>query len=386
MAGGHRVREHPAMVQGTLGSRPRVVVAGGGMAGIEAALALDAFMGEGAKVTMVDASGRFAVPATAAGRAFGIAPAVDVPLSRLLAGTHVTLRPARLAAVDGGRQLAMLAGGELLGYEHLIIAVGGRAVAPLGEALTFRGHADAHELRALVDGVADHAERGAHTDIVVTIPRGCGWPLAGYDIALMAREHLVAQGHGERCRLRVVTAEESPLDMFGPAASESVVQTLGRAGVEITTGCEVTAFAWGLLTTSDGRMLPADRVVSLPVMRGPRIEGLPMDDDGFVLCDAQGRVDGAPGVCVVGDAGTFPVKEGGIACRQADAVAGAIARAHGVEVDAPAFPRLDDGAWVMGDGGHPSRWPVPKVTGRFLAPFLRDLATSGGGRAQVLAR
>lgn len=372
------------MSQARSESRPRVVIAGAGMAGVEAALALDAFMDGRARVTVVDAAGRFAVPATAAGRAFGIAPAVDVPLARLLTGTGVLLRPARLVAVDPGRRLAMLAGGELLGYEHLIVAVGGRAVAPLGEALTFRGHADAHELRGLIDGVADHAERGAHTDLVVSIPYGCGWPLAGYDIALMAREHLVAQGHGDLCRVQVVTAEAAPLAVFGPAASASVTGTLGRAGIEIITGTEVVAFAWGRLTTSDGRQLPADRVVSLPLLRGPGIEGLPMDEDGFVVCDAEGRVEDAPGVRVVGDAGTFPVKEGGIASGQADAVAAEIARSHGIDAEALRFPQPDETA-PPGDGASGPRWPVPKVTGRFLAPFLRDLTAGDGARRAVPA-
>jgi sulfide:quinone oxidoreductase len=372
------------MLQARPADRPRVVIAGAGVAGVEAALALDAFMDGAARVTVVDASGRFAVPATAAGRAFGITPAVDVPVSRLLAGTGVALRPARLVAIDPGRRLAMLAGGELLGYEHLVIAVGGRTAAPLGEALTFRGHRDAHALRGLIDGVADHAERGAHTDLVVSIPRGCGWPLAGYDIALMAREHLVAQGHGERCRLSVVTAEEAPLAMFGPGAAASVAAALGRAGVEIVPDTEVVAFAWGSLTTSDGRVLAADRVVALPVMHGPRIEGLPMDGEGFVRCDAEGRVEGAPGVRIVGDAGTFPVMEGGIASGQADAVAADIARAHGIAVSAAGFPRWD-GAAAAGHGAPAARWPVPKVTGRFLAPFLRDLVAGPAARRRIPA-
>ncbi len=309
---------------------------------------------------------------------------MDVPLPRLLARTGVVLRPARLAAVDPGRRLAMLAGGELLGFEHLIIAVGGRAVAPLGEALTFRGHADAHELRGLIDGIAEHAERGAHTDLVVSIPHGCVWPLAGYDIALMAREHLVAHGHGDRCRVQVVTAEEAPLAMFGPSAAGSVTGTLGRAGIEILTGTEVVAFAWGRLTTSDGRMLSADRVVSLPLLRGPGIEGLPMNEDGFVICDAEGRVEDARAVRVVGDAGTFPLKEGGIAGGQADAVAAEIARANGFDAETPRFPELDGGR-VLGDGASGARWPVPKVTGRFLAPFLRDLTAGPAGLSQVPA-
>lgn len=362
------------MTDATSAGPTRVLVAGAGMAGLEAALALDALLGEDARVTVVDARGRFAVPATAAGRAFGIDPAVDVPLARMLAGTRVALRHARVVAIDTRRRLVMLAGGELLGYEDLVVAVGGRSEAPLAEALTFSGHADAPELRGLMDAVAGHAERGATTELVVVIPRGCGWPLAGYDIALMAREHLVAMGYGDRCRLCVVTAEDTPLGGLGPEAGEAVTRTLARAGVEIVTSAEVMSFAWGLLRTADGRTLDADRIVALPVMRGPALEGLPMDDDGFVRCDAEGRVEGAPGVRVVGDAGTFPVKQAATAVLQADAVAASIARDRGAAVDGALFPTASR-----------ARWPVPKVTGRFLAPVLQNLAAAGSaGRRGAL--
>ncbi len=268
--------------------RPRIVVAGGGMAGIETSLALADFTGGYAGVTVVDAARRFAVPATAAGTAFGIAPPVDLPLSQVVARTGATLRPSRLVAVDPRRRLAMLAGGELLVYDHLVIAVGGQRVARIPQALTFRGHIDVEALRGLVEGVVLHAERGGSTDLAVVIPPRCAWPLTGYEIALMAREHVVAVGQGARCEVRVLTAEDVPLAAFGPSAGGSVVQALRRAGVEIVTGAAVTSFDWGQIRSADGRVHPADRVVALPEMRGPAIEGLPSNDDGFILLRRRG--------------------------------------------------------------------------------------------------
>ena len=350
--------------------RPRIVVAGGGMAGIETSLALADFTGGYAGVTVVDAARRFAVPATAAGSAFGIAPPVNLPLSQVVARTGATLRPSHLVAVDPRRHLAMLAGGELLVYDHLVIAVGGSRLVQIPQALTFRGHIDVEALRGLVEGVVLNAERGGTTDLAVVIPPRCSWPLTGYEIALMAREHLVAAGQGARCEVRVLTAEEVPLAAFGPSASASVVQALRRAGVEIVTGAAVTSFDWGQIRSADGRLHPADRVVALPEMRGPAIDGLPANDDGFILCDDEGHVAGAAGVHVVGDAGTFPLKEGGIACHQADVAAAAIARAWGADVADPPSAASGDGV----DGDLAGRWPVPKVPGRFLAPFLGELA------------
>lgn len=353
----------------------RVVVAGAGLAGMEAALAVEAFAEGLAHVTLVDPGRRFAPPATATGRAFGIAPPIDTPLPHIVGLTGASFRQSRLVAVDPRRRLAMLAGGELLVYDHLVIAVGGRAVPHLSSALTFRGHADADALGDLVSGMVAHAERGGAGDLAVVIPPGCGWPLAGYEIALMAREQLVAAGQGGRSRVEVVTAESTPLAMFEPSAGELVVQKLRRAGIGILCGEVASSFHWGRLTTAGGRVREVDRVVALATMRGPQLQGLPTDPLGFVRCDARGEVPGAPGVRVVGDAGTFPLKEGGVACHQADSVAADIAREHGAQVPALQFtPPLSE--WLSENGGGGARWPAPKVRGRFLAPFLRDLASS----------
>lgn len=359
------------------------------MAGIEAALALREFAGERAQVSVIDPGRRFAIHASATGSAFGIPPAVDSSLARVVARTGAAHRRSRLVSVDGRRRLAMLAGGELLRYDDLILAVGPRLVPELPEALTFRGHSDVEELRSLVAGVSDHSERGGDADVVVVIPAGCGWPLAGYEIAVMTREHLVAGGHGDRCRVAVVTAEDVPLSVFGPLAGGAVVGKLRRTGIEIVTGATVEDFDWGRLRLSDGTARSADRVISLPIMHGPALGGLPMDADGFLRCAPDGTIEGAPGVRVVGDAGAFPVKRGGIACQQADSVAAAIARRLGADVDDLAFmPAVPEWAWDGADGwltreheaprgaDTPSPWwPVPKTAGRFLAPFLHELAT-----------
>ena len=88
-----------------------MVIAGAGVAGLEAALALRAFAPDRAAVELIDPRERFRLAATATGRAFGTGSGVDLPLSRLAARAGAALRPGRLAAVDPARHVAMLAGG-----------------------------------------------------------------------------------------------------------------------------------------------------------------------------------------------------------------------------------------------------------------------------------
>ena len=155
----------------------------------------------------------------------------------------------------------------------------------------------------------------------------------------------------------------------------------------------VRDWRWGRLELAGCEPLAADRLIALPVLRGPGIEGLPSDAHGFVLSAPGGAVPGAPDVWAVGDAGSFPVKQGGIACQQADAAAAEIARDLGADVEPVPFEPVLRG-WVWdGAGGHflradlrgghdespgtagrrPLWWPVTKVEARFLGPFLQGL-------------
>jgi sulfide:quinone oxidoreductase len=170
--------------------------------------------------------------------------------------------------------------------------------------------------------------------------------------------------------------------------------------VDVRAGVVARDWRWGRLELAGDDPLAADRVIALPVLRGPAIEGLPLDALGFVRSAPDGTVPDAPGVWAVGDAGSFPVKQGGIACQQADSAAAAIAAGLGADVEPVPFePVLRGWVWdgaggqfLRADlrGGHdespgtaardPLWWPVSKVAGRFLAPFLERL---GEGAALV---
>ena len=84
--------------------------------------------------------------------------------------------------------------------------------------------------------------------------------------------------------------------------------------------------------------IEVDRVVALPRLRGPRLDGLPQTLDGFIPIDAHGRVRGLDDVYAAGDITNFPVKQGGIATQLADAAAETIAQAAGADLRSRAVP------------------------------------------------
>jgi sulfide:quinone oxidoreductase len=135
--------------------------------------------------------------------------------------------------------------------------------------------------------------------------------------------------------------------------------------------------------------LAVDRVVALPQLEGPRLAGLLHDAEGFLPTDLHGRVRGVLDVYAAGDVTAFPVKQGGLAAEQADAVAESIAAWAGVALTPTPFRPVLRGKILTGGvplyvrtepaGGRgdvsdvsprPLWWPPTKVAGRFLAPAL----------------
>jgi len=132
-------------------------------------------------------------------------------------------------------------------------------------------------------------------------------------------------------------------------------------------------------------LLAADRVVTLPAFEGPAVTGLPHDAAGYLRVDPHGRVDGAPGVFAAGDVTDHRVKQGGLACQQADAAAEAIAALAGAAIEpqpytptlqgvlltehAKTFLRRASSKAASGTD-QALRWPPAKLAGRELSQHL----------------
>ena len=403
---------------------PRVVVAGGGVAALEAILALRALAGRRPSITLLTPELEFAPPAASVASPFGFGPPAALALEPLAASYGVHLRHGTLESVDTTRRVAIAADGAPLEYDHLLIAVGGRRRAAVPGALTFRGPGDVDRVEALLDDMAaGRAER-----LVVAVPSRETWPLPAYELAIMAAVELRSRGL-DAPDIALVTPEAQPLEVFGPAAAEAVVALMRDRGVALHTARTSVAVVDGWLRTAEGPTIPADRVIALPGVGGPFLRGLPHDARGFLPTDAHGRVTGCVDVYAAGDATTFPLRQGGLAAQQADAAAEAIAVRLGSIAHARPFTPVLRGVLLTGGaplylravvGAHETPvarrvrashassagqralwWPPAKVAGRYLAPLLSTarppalLATpmidvgprpaGGGGEDEALA-
>ena len=376
------------------------MIAGGGVAALEAMLALHHLAGRAFTITLVCPTGSFEYRPLAVAEPFEGGPPPRYDLGALLSarGAH-HVRDA-VAAVDSQAGAVELAGGDRLPYDFLLLAPGARAIVGVPGATHFWSNAGARETRSLVSAL----EHGAIHDIAVAVPGGVSWPLPAYELALQVAQRRNAAGTGGRVLL--VTPEQTPLEAFGRRISAAVRDLVHEREVALVTGATAQQFSGGSLRLADGSTLRAARAIALPRLRGPEIAGLPGDPDGFIPIDEASRVTGVERVWAAGDATTFPVKQGGVAAHHADAAAQSIALAAGVPVDptpfrpvlravlltgdAPLYLRrtLVDPADPDGDtaalAAHPFWWPPDKIAGRYLAPFLSAMAARApAGRAAV---
>jgi len=359
-----------------------VLIAGGGVAGLEALLALKRLAHERVVIELLAPEAQYWYRPLATGEPFGLGTVHGLDLGGVAHETGALFTLGRLGAIDPWRRIASSSTGVESSYDALLIAVGARPVAALPGAFTFRGPADSDAFVALLDGLGD----GAAHRIVFALPGGVGWPLPLYELALQTAARFEVRETA--VDVVVLTHEEAPLELFGPTASAAIASLLADRGIELHTGTYAVAFEDGSLQVKPGSEIAADRVVAMPRLQPPTVTGVPTDGQGFVPTDEHARVRGLDGVFAAGDITTFPVKQGGLAAQQADAAAEAIAELAGADVEPEPFRPVLRGLILTGGrpvfaraeldhpgsqalmGHEPLWWPPGKIVGRYLAPFL----------------
>jgi sulfide:quinone oxidoreductase len=358
------------------------------VAALEAALALRTLAGELVTVELVAPEPRFWYRPLAVAEPFRLAGARHFELGALATAAGATLTLAAADSVDSVARIVHTTPAGQVSYDRLLIACGAVPRPAIPGAALFRGPADTPVVDTLLaDLAAGHVVR-----TTFAVPAGAVWSLPAYELALMTSAWCESRGLAWS-RVSIATPEERPLGLFGADASRAVASLLEERGIDVHTGSAPAAVRGDDLILDDGRYVPADRVVALPRLRGQPIDGLPVDEDSFVAVDAHGRVIELDDVYAAGDITTFPVKQGGLAAQQADAAAQAIAASVGADVTPQPFRPVLRGLLLTGAAPRYLRqelaggadqptavspealwWPPAKISTRYLAPFLGELA------------
>jgi sulfide:quinone oxidoreductase len=368
----------------TTTQRFRAVIAGGGVAGLEALLALRDLAGDRVEIELLAPNEAFEFRPLLVAEPFGLELSTEVDLAPIVAEAGAHHRRERLAAVDSARRVVHTESGTEVPYDALLVALGARPVEAVPGALAFAGPDERGRFRELLRGLG---RRGSER-LAFVVPSQATWAIAAYELALLSAAERAAR-RLEHAELVLVTHERAPLELFGAPASQLVAAKLEEAGIELRTGAEAVAHRDGALELRDGEPVACDHAVTLPALEVPMIEGLPQRARGFVETDVRMHVSGQESVWAAGDVTSFPIKQGGLAAQQADIAARSIAVRAGVHVPLETFRPVLRAALISGGGLEFLRsgdseeraagaralwWPPTKIAGAYLGPRLAESA------------
>jgi sulfide:quinone oxidoreductase len=362
----------------------KVMIVGSGVAALEALIALRELAEERVTIELVSPTPEFAYRPLAVAEPFGVGEARRYDVVRIAADHRAALHLARLDSVQPDDHVVETGDGRALAYDVLLVATGARPTVAIPGSVTIAGPGYTGRFRTVLRELEERRIKR----VVFAVPPASSWPLPLYELALMTAARVAERGL-RKVELSLVTPESEPLELFGAAASAAVRELLDQRGVAIHTALYPTEFRNQEVALAPGRSLPAERVVSLPRLRGPDLPGLPRDAEGFIPVDLHGRVQGEIDVYAAGDATNSPIKQGGVATQQADAAAEAIAARAGADLEPQPFRPVLRGMLLTGSsprfmraevsGGRGERWevsehalwwPPGKIAGRWLAPYL----------------
>jgi sulfide:quinone oxidoreductase len=369
--------------------RPRtekfeVLIAGGGVAGLETAFALRDLAGDHVALSILAPTDEFVYRPMTVAEPFTSGWAEHYRLSELADAADATLLQDALVGVDVSHQQVSTAKGAELSYDALVICLGASVHTRYEHATTVD---DAH-MDELLHGLVQDIEGGYIHRLAFVVPNPMPWPLPVYELALMASER--ARERQTDVSITVLTPEKAPLAIFGPEVSKGLSDLLAEHKIEVVTSaqCEVPDAKTVRVHPGD-RIIEVDRIVALPELRGPAIPGLPCDTNGFIPIDEHTAVTGVEHVWAAGDATDFPIKHGGLSAQMAATSAQAIAASIGWSAVHRFVPVLEG---VLLTGGRPRHLrgrsaggsasemltlerndATPKIAAKYLAPHLASL-------------
>jgi sulfide:quinone oxidoreductase len=372
----------------------RVLIAGGGVAALEGALALRDLAGDRVSTTLLAPEPEFVYRPLRVREPFAYRAAQRYPLDEIARDIGAELVQDRFKWLDPQASVLHTESGQGLEYDALLLAIGARLRAAFSHGLTI----DDRHLDEQLHGLIQDIEAGYVHSIAFVAPTVMPWPLPIYELALMTARR--AYDTQSEVSITVATPEDAPLAIFGDAVSEAVGRLLGENGIAMITSAHCSVPEPGRVTMNPGeRILSVDRVVALPQLLGPSTPGVPGGAvGGFIPIDVHCRVRGMNNVFAAGDATDCAIKHGGIAAQQADTAATAIAALAGVPVEQrPFHPEIH--AILLGadrplylsahiTGGHgsssqiseePTWSPVAKIAAKYLSPYLESRERQAAG-------
>ena len=334
------------------GSKPRIVILGGGFAGVHTALALEKALRsrDDYEIVLVNKENYFVfqpmLPEVISGM-IGLTDVVN-PLRRLLRRTDIHIRD--VESIDLEKRVVTTSPGfkphpHLISYDQLVIAMGTvtdfRGLPGLPEhAMPFKNLGDAlalrnHVIRALEEACIEGDDLELRRQLLTFVVAGGGF--SGVEVAAELNDFVrgVARNyHGiDPSEIRVILIHGQ--DRILPEMDESLAlfaqRSLTRRGVELRLKTRLASATGDAAVLAGGEAIPTRTLVStVPAFTHPLIDALalPKAKNGRLLTNNHLQVEGRPEVWAVGDCARIATPDGAVApptaqhaTRQADVCA-----------------------------------------------------------------
>ena len=309
--------------------RSRIVILGGGFAGVSAARRLESLAPRSRRwdVTLVSRSNYLLFTPMLAEVASGAIEAQHIAAPVRAACPQTRFLRGEALDVDLARRCVHVQVGQCereVPYDHLVLAMGAeptyRDLPGFAEhALTLKSLADATAVRNHViaqleaaEGEEDAAERRRLLTFVVV-----GGGFAGTELLAELRD-LVARVarffpdvRGQAMRYLLVHSRERILPEVSPSLAAFALRQLRERGIEFRLGVRVAGLTERALQLEGGESIDAGTVVwTAGNQASPVVQALPFEKGpaGAVKVDATFRVPGAETVWAIGDCAAIPAE------------------------------------------------------------------------------
>jgi NADH dehydrogenase FAD-containing subunit len=305
----------------------KILVVGGGFAGVVTAESLAKKLGSDHQITLVSRSRKFLFYPALVRLAFGRCEPDDVTFDLRVAmlDRRIQFVEGEVARINPYEHHVTLAHGDLVGdmpYDYLVLALGRRLAT---ERVTgFFEHA--HHLLDL-DGTFrfSKAIKSFHQGrAVIGHCPGARLPVPAFETAFALSRLLEESNQRDQCAI-TIASDESLDEIFGGVpVSDPLRHALGSRGIEFVSGFAIHRVTPTSVVAKDGRMIDCELRILIPPFSGPGpVIGTGITDaDGYIQVDSTMKVRGHNRTYAVGDCLSFPgPKMGHMAVRQGEVAA-----------------------------------------------------------------
>ncbi|MGI4853172.1 MAG: NAD(P)/FAD-dependent oxidoreductase [Janthinobacterium lividum] len=309
----------------TGGVRKRVLIVGGGFAGLKAAEALSKAE---VNVTLVDRRNHHTFQPLLYQVALAVLPENEIaqPIRSIVNYPNTQVLMDEVVGFDTTKQRAMLKGGATLEYDYLIVASGSTHSyfghdewAPLAPGL--KTIEDAIDIRRrvllafeLAEGEMQETGRHPALNFVIIGGGATGVELAGAisDVSKLYIRRDYKQIDPATAQVLILEGSPTILGAYPPDLQKSALEQLNKLGITVRTNTRVTDVQPGYVMVGEERI---DAVVTLwgaGVEASPlgKLLGVAVDRKGSVIVDERLHPAGHPEIFVCGDLAALKDAEG----------------------------------------------------------------------------